>query len=76
MEISTVSQRPLTVPLYSPNGRQLPAVRTVQGDCERVYSDELNSDLHFEFQPSHPRETEVDIFVFSVLLLDPWDDVQ
>ena len=30
-------QRPLTVPLHSLNGRQMPAVRAVQGDCERVY---------------------------------------
>ena len=35
--ISTVFQRPLTVPLHSPNGRQMPAVRVVQGDCEGVY---------------------------------------
>ena len=33
--ISTVFQRSLTVPLHSPNGRQMPAVRAVQGDCER-----------------------------------------
>ena len=35
--ISTIFQTPLTVPLHSPNGRQLPelpAVRAVQGDCE------------------------------------------
>ena len=31
-----VYQRTLTVPLHSPNGRRLPAVRDVQGDCERV----------------------------------------
>ena len=37
--IPTVIQTPVTVPLYCPNGRQLPAVRTVQGDCERVYGD-------------------------------------
>ena len=36
--IPTILQRPLTVPLHSPNGRLLPAVRAVQGDCERVYS--------------------------------------
>ena len=35
--ISTVCQWSLTVPLHSPNGRHLPAVRAVQGDCERVY---------------------------------------
>ena len=34
--ISTVFQRPLTVPLHSPNGRQMPAVSAVQGDCGRV----------------------------------------
>ena len=34
--ISTIFQRPLTVLLSSPNGRQMPAVRVVQGDCERV----------------------------------------
>ena len=34
--ISTDFQTPLTVPLHSPNGRQMPAVRAVQGDCERV----------------------------------------
>ena len=31
-------QTPVTVPLRSPNGRQMPAVRAVQGDCERVYT--------------------------------------
>ena len=36
MEISTVFQGLLTVLLYSPNGRQKPAVRAVQGDCEIV----------------------------------------
>ena len=30
-------QRALTVPLRSPNGRQMPAVRAVQGGCERVW---------------------------------------
>ena len=35
--ILTVFQTPVTVPLHCPNDRQLPAVRTVQGDCERVY---------------------------------------
>ena len=35
--ISTVLQRPVAVPLHSPNGRQMPAVRAVQGDCGRVY---------------------------------------
>ena len=34
--IPTVFQTPVTVPLHSPNGR--PAVRAVQGDCERVLS--------------------------------------
>ena len=34
--IPTILQRPLTVPLHSPNGRLLPAVRAVQGDCEIV----------------------------------------
>ena len=28
----------LTVPLHSPNGRQMPAISAVQGDCERVYT--------------------------------------
>ena len=37
MGISTILTRPLTVPLHSPCGRQMPAVRAVQGDCERVY---------------------------------------
>ena len=36
--ISTAFQTPVTVPLHSPNGRQMPAVRAVQGDCERVYT--------------------------------------
>ena len=31
-------QRSLTVPSHSPNGRQMPAVGAVQGDCERVIS--------------------------------------
>ena len=34
--IPTVFQTSVTVPLHCPNGRQLPAVRAVQGDCERV----------------------------------------
>ena len=29
--------KPLAVPLYSLNGRQMPAVKAVQGDCEKVY---------------------------------------
>ena len=37
MRIATIFQRPLTVPLHSPDGRQMPAVSAVQGDCERVY---------------------------------------
>ena len=41
MGIPTIFQTPMTVlgtvPLHSPNGRQVPAVRAVQGDCERVY---------------------------------------
>ena len=35
--IPNILQTPVRVPLLSPNGRHLPAVRTVQGDCERVY---------------------------------------
>ena len=34
--IPTVWQAPVTVSLHCPNGRQLPAVRAVQWDCERV----------------------------------------
>ena len=34
--IPTILQRSLTVPLNSPNGRQMPAVRPVQDDRERV----------------------------------------
>ena len=34
--IPTVFQTPVTVPLHCLNGRQLPAVRAVQRDCERV----------------------------------------
>ena len=34
--ISIVFQKPLTVTLQSPNGRHLPAIRAVQGDCETV----------------------------------------
>ena len=34
--IPTVFHTPVTVPLHCPNGRQLPAVRAVQWDCERV----------------------------------------
>ena len=30
-------QRPLTVPLCSTNGRQMPVIRAVQGECEIVY---------------------------------------
>ena len=36
--IPTVFLRPLTVPLHSPNGTQMPAVRAVQEDCETVFS--------------------------------------
>ena len=36
MEISIAFQRSLAVPLHSPNGRQMPVVRAVQGDRERV----------------------------------------
>ena len=39
-----VFKRPLTVSLHSPNGR--PAVRAVQGDCERVVGDWIVSCLH------------------------------
>ena len=35
--ISTIFQRPYTVPFHSPNGRHLPAIRAVQAGCERVY---------------------------------------
>ena len=35
--ISTICERLLTVPLYSPNNRQMPAIRAVQEDCERVF---------------------------------------
>ena len=31
--IPTVLQTPVTLPLHSPKGRQMPAVRVVQGDC-------------------------------------------
>ena len=34
--IPIVFQTPMTVPLHSPNGRQMSAVRAVQVDCERV----------------------------------------
>ena len=34
--IPTIFQTPVTVPLHSPNGRQMPAIRAVQGGCERV----------------------------------------
>ena len=37
MGIPTGFQTLETVPLQSPDGRQLPAVRAVQGDCERAY---------------------------------------
>ena len=37
MGISSIFQRPLTVPLHSPNGRQMPAIRVVQEDCKIVY---------------------------------------
>ena len=37
VEIPTVFQTLVTVSLHSPNGRQMPAVSAVQGDCERVY---------------------------------------
>ena len=35
--IPTAFQTSVTVLLHCPNGRQLPTVRAVQGDCERVY---------------------------------------
>ena len=34
--IATVFHRSLTVSLHNPNGRQMPVIRAVQGDCERV----------------------------------------
>ena len=34
--ISTVFRMPLTVPMHSPNTRQMHGIRAVQGDCERV----------------------------------------
>ena len=46
--ISIIFQRPLTVSLHSPYGRQMPAIRAVQGDCERVYT-----------ITSHHRDTEI-----------------
>ena len=36
--ISTVLQRSLKVPLHDPNDRLLPAVRAMQGDCQRVHN--------------------------------------
>ena len=46
--ISIIFQRPLTVPLHSPDGRQLPAVRAVQGDCGSVYA------LPYHNRPADP----------------------
>ena len=41
-------QIPVTVPLHSPNGRQMPTIRTAQGDCERAqfFSDVVVSVMH------------------------------
>ena len=39
--ITTVFHMPLTIPLHSPNGR--PAIRVVQGDCERVWPPPINT---------------------------------
>ena len=39
--IPTVFCKALTVPLHSPNGRQMPAIKAVQGDCERVYTSDV-----------------------------------
>ena len=36
--IPSVFQTPVTVPLHFPNGRQMPVVRFVQGDCDSVYA--------------------------------------
>ena len=36
VRIPTIIHTPTTVPLPSPKGRQMPALRAVQGDCERV----------------------------------------
>ena len=52
MGISTVFQRALTVPFHSPNSRHMPAVRAVQGDCERVYGDQEKCRLHQAFPMS------------------------
>ena len=41
--IFIIFQRPLTVPLHSPYGRQMPAVKVVQGDCDRVYGSNVAS---------------------------------
>ena len=35
--IPTIFQTSVTVPLHCPKGRQLPAIRAVQWDCERVW---------------------------------------
>ena len=48
MGITTFFLRPLTVPLNSPNGRQMPAIRAVQGDCERVKMEHSSANHTFD----------------------------
>ena len=43
MGIPTFLQGALTGPLSRPNGKQMPAVRAVQRDCEKAYIDEQSS---------------------------------
>ena len=50
--ISTVFEMPLTVPLHSPNGRHLPAIKAVQGDCETV-SDSFGQQTDIEVHVIH-----------------------
>ena len=62
------SQIPLTVPLHSPNGRQMPAVRVVQGDCERVYCPVTSSSSGQVKKESHSSVMEQDADLMSQLL--------
>ena len=58
----TIFQTPVTVPLHSPNGRQMPAIRAVQWDCERVY-------VPIEMQGECWWVGVVDIFVVVVVVV-------
>ena len=63
--ITTIFQRPLTVPLHNPNSRQMPAVRSVQGDWERIYTFP-QPNPKFVYLALQTGSSGVRLFVFSL----------